>query len=116
MAADPPKLPDYSNYQRLPSMVLGFHGCDEFVGEDILSGKVRHLATSVNKYDWLGEGIYFWESGATRTGDDLCLAVLDTPAALEVATWPDWVPCGEPLRYADTADVAGGTQLSDRRD
>lgn len=66
MAAEQPPFPDYSNYQRLPSMVLGFHGCDESVGEQVLSGKVLHLARSVNQYDWLGEGIYFWENDPLR--------------------------------------------------
>jgi hypothetical protein len=47
-------------------MVLGFHGCDESVGEQVLSGKVPHLARSVNQYDWLGEGIYFWENDPLR--------------------------------------------------
>ena len=61
-----PQIPGYSNYQRLPSMVLGFHGCDASVGEAVLKGKVPHLATSANEYDWLGGGIYFWENDPRR--------------------------------------------------
>lgn len=78
MAAEQPPFPDYSNYQRLPSMVLGFHGCDESVGEDVLSGKLPHLATSVNKYDWLGEGIYFWENDPLRA-IEWAVAAKDNP-------------------------------------
>lgn len=62
----PPTFPTYRNYQRLPSMVLAFHGCDRKVGEDVLSGKTRHLTKSVNQYDWLGNGIYFWENDPRR--------------------------------------------------
>lgn len=65
-ARKPPDIPGYSNYQRLPSMVLGFHGCDKSVGEAVLKGKVPHLETSANEYDWLGGGIYFWENDPLR--------------------------------------------------
>jgi len=47
------------------AFVLGFHGCDEIVGERILAGK-EHLAGSANDYDWLGHGIYFWENSPER--------------------------------------------------
>jgi hypothetical protein len=49
-------------YQRLGSIVLGFHGCDEEVGESILHKAASHLRESQNDYDWLGHGIYFWEN------------------------------------------------------
>lgn len=47
-------------------MVLGFHGCDETVGEAVLSGTQLHLETSTNEYDWLGAGVYFWENDPRR--------------------------------------------------
>lgn len=46
--------------------MLGFHGCDEKVGEAILSGSTKHLKRSQNAYDWLGGGIYFWENDPQR--------------------------------------------------
>jgi hypothetical protein len=49
-------------YQRI---VVGYHGCDAAVVERVLAGKVR-LSLSSNAYDWLGEGIYFWEHGPRR--------------------------------------------------
>ena len=54
-------------YEVLPSFVLGFHGCDRSVGENVLSGKTR-LRKSSNDYDWLGNGIYFWENNPQRGG------------------------------------------------
>jgi hypothetical protein len=56
----------YSNYQRLPSLVLGFHGCDRKVGEAVLSGAEPHLLDSNRETDWLGTGIYFWENDPVR--------------------------------------------------
>ena len=61
-----PSKPVFDVYQRLTGLVLGFHGCDESVGEDLLRGKVPHLKPSVNQYDWLGTGIYFWENDPNR--------------------------------------------------
>jgi hypothetical protein len=46
--------------------VLGFHGCDEEVGQKILHGSESHLRPSEQKYDWLGHGIYFWEGNPGR--------------------------------------------------
>jgi hypothetical protein len=56
----------WSLYQRPPAFVLGFHGCDKSIGEAILQGKRKHLTPSSNNYDWLGPGIYFWESNPQR--------------------------------------------------
>ena len=39
------------------SFVLGYHGCDEKIGERILAGE--HVLLSRNAYDWLGTGTYF---------------------------------------------------------
>jgi len=55
-------------YSVLPSFVLGFHGCDRKVGESILAGNSR-LMPSKNDYDWLGNGIYFWENNPQRAMD-----------------------------------------------
>ena len=52
-------------YQSYPSLVLGFHGCDRAVGEDLLHGK-KTFKESRNKYDWLGTGMYFWENAPDR--------------------------------------------------
>ena len=52
-------------YSSQPSIVLGFHGCDQAVADQVLSGKER-LLPSENSYDWLGHGIYFWENNPAR--------------------------------------------------
>ncbi len=52
-------------YQVLPSYTLGFHGCDASVADAVLSG-TQHLKKSRNNYDWLGEGVYFWENSPAR--------------------------------------------------
>ena len=56
----------WSNYEYQPSFILGFHGCDAAVGEDLLAGKTKHLKPSTKVFDWLGHGIYFWEGNPAR--------------------------------------------------
>ncbi|MDM0030461.1 hypothetical protein [Variovorax saccharolyticus] len=55
-----------AGHQRLPTWVLGFHGCDEKVGMEVLTNPSKHLKPSENVYDWLGNGIYFWENDPVR--------------------------------------------------
>lgn len=47
------------------SFVLGYHGCDREVGLAALHGDLA-LTQSDRDYDWLGPGIYFWESDPVR--------------------------------------------------
>lgn len=47
------------------SLVVGFHGCDRAVGERIVAGELP-FQRSIGRYDWLGEGIYFWDSDEQR--------------------------------------------------
>jgi hypothetical protein len=51
-------------HQLATTFVLGYHGCDQNVGERILRGEA--FRPSDNEYDWLGPGIYFWESNPLR--------------------------------------------------
>lgn len=55
-------------YKLYPSLVIGFHACDQSVGESVLAGKTR-LTPSKNEYDWLGHGVYFWENSPHRAED-----------------------------------------------
>lgn len=77
-------------YNRLPSFVLGFHGCDEKLKLDLINGKKR-LAHSNNCYDWLGSGIYFWENDPNRAlsyakqikkHPERCKQKIETPAVV----------------------------------
>jgi len=52
-------------YQKLPNLVLGFHGCDRTTFERVIL-KGESLTKSQNVYDWLGNGIYFWEQNLQR--------------------------------------------------
>jgi hypothetical protein len=44
--------------------IIAYHGCDAEIAERLLRGEP--FKKSQNDYDWLGEGIYFWEYGADR--------------------------------------------------
>jgi len=52
-------------YKHYPSLVFGFHACEREVGEILLSGEGGFKA-SKNDYDWLGNGMYFWENSPNR--------------------------------------------------
>jgi hypothetical protein len=44
--------------------VIAYHGCDAQVASRLLDGEP--FRPSSNNFDWLGEGIYFWEYGYDR--------------------------------------------------
>ena len=52
-------------YSIRPGLIIGFHGCDESVVNRVISGQDT-LKASRNKYDWLGNGIYFWDGSPAR--------------------------------------------------
>ena len=52
-------------YSTRSGLILGFHGCDEVVVQDVLNGR-SFLKASFNSYDWLGHGSYFWENSPSR--------------------------------------------------
>ncbi|MBR1692461.1 MAG: hypothetical protein IJ711_06755 [Lachnospiraceae bacterium] len=52
-------------YSKLPNLVMGFHGCSDDTYQAVLFNN-QHLKRSENKYDWLGNGIYFWENSYER--------------------------------------------------
>lgn len=53
---------------RVPRLefVYGYHGCSREVADKVLQAKGVALTSSENDYDWLGSGIYFWESAPVR--------------------------------------------------
>lgn len=52
-------------YSRRSQFILGFHGCDSSLAEQVVLGKTM-LKLSDHDYDWLGHGMYFWENNAQR--------------------------------------------------
>lgn len=53
-----------NRYNKLSNLVLGFHGCDKSVRDAVVNGE--KLVKSINSYDWLGNGFYFWENNEER--------------------------------------------------
>lgn len=51
--------------------LIGYHGCDRSVAEAVLAGTTE-LRPSLNEYDWLGSGIYFWVDSPDRGLDWAC--------------------------------------------
>lgn len=52
-------------YTSRTGLVLGFHGTDESIVSSVLRGE-RDLKASENSYDWLRNGIYFWDNSPSR--------------------------------------------------
>jgi hypothetical protein len=50
---------------RIPGLILGYHGCDKEVADRIFAG-LAEVRSSINSYDWLGSGAYFWENNPAR--------------------------------------------------
>lgn len=55
-------------YPAKPGLLIGFHGCEEAIRDDVIAGR-QTLKPSQNRYDWLGNGIYFWENNYERALD-----------------------------------------------
>src|SRR5438445_6915705 len=89
-------------YQRI---VTGYHGCDAAVAARVLAGAAR-LNISTNAYDWLGQGIYFWEHGPQRAREwaieqaKLSRAKIKEPSVLGAK-----INLGECLDLLDTANT-----------
>lgn len=79
--------PMHAMYTSLPNIVIGFHGCDQKVFEKILY-KHESFKSSVNSYDWLGNGMYFWENNLERArewaeaGKNNSKSKIKTPAVI----------------------------------
>lgn len=52
-------------YSKKPGLIIGFHGCDEAVRDQLITGKYS-FKKSENDYDWLGHGMYFWDNDPDR--------------------------------------------------
>lgn len=52
-------------YSAGTGIVYGFHGCDRSIAEEIINQKLT-LKNSENEYDWVGNGMYFWENSPSR--------------------------------------------------
>lgn len=44
--------------------MLAYHGCDEAVAQRLIAGE--RFKPSKNAHDWLGGGVYFWETNPLR--------------------------------------------------
>lgn len=52
-------------YSGRNNLIIGFHGCDESVCHSLLNHPDK-IEKSEKPYDWLGNGMYFWENNYER--------------------------------------------------
>jgi hypothetical protein len=55
-------------YPAKPGLLIGFHGCDKKIRDSVVRDRAM-LYDSKNDYDWLGNGMYFWENNPQRALD-----------------------------------------------
>lgn len=55
-------------YHVRPNLVIGFHGCDEATCNMLLNDPNK-IKISRERFDWLGNGMYFWENNYQRAVD-----------------------------------------------
>lgn len=56
----------YSLYDTHSNYIIGFHGCDQSVADELIGNSNPSFLPSNNEYDWLGNGMYFWENDFKR--------------------------------------------------
>ncbi len=57
---------------------MGFHSCDREIGLKVLNGETQ-LNPSINIWDWLGSGVYFWEQNPARALESAIEPVMTQP-------------------------------------
>lgn len=74
-----------------PRLIVGYHGCDQQLLERVLLHR-EPLRPSRNPWDWLGEGIYFWEQSIERAWEfaeeQRARGKLTNPAVLGAFLYP----------------------------
>ena len=102
------ELDSWPLYKQRAAFVLGFHGTDKSIVEQVIAGKCG-LDSSNNSYDWLGPGVYFWESDPQRALEwaqeregrgkirepDVVGAIIDLGYCLDLSTQPALMEVGE---------------------
>ncbi len=85
---------------RGPARVVAYHGCRRSVAEQVLQG--TPFLPSLNGYDWLGAGIYFWEYAPFRAQEWAEQRFYPDQAVLQATLTLD-----HSLNLLDTAHFAG---------
>jgi hypothetical protein len=83
----------------LPRTVVGYHGCNRAFARGLVANRISldEWKASKNTYDWLGEGVYFWEHAPGRAWQRAKECHGDEPAV--VATE---IRLGKCLDFGDT--------------
>jgi len=69
-------------YSAKPTFVYGFHGLDKSVAFNILNQETD-FKPSTNSYDWLGEGVYFWENNFSRAKEYASIAAKRSDSSIQ---------------------------------
>ncbi len=80
-------------YDVKPNLVIGFHGCERTIRDQLLN-EPNDIVVSKQPYDWLGHGMYFWENNYTRAlqwaEDKMKRGAIKTPAVIGGLLYPGY--------------------------
>jgi hypothetical protein len=94
------RLPSFRDLARAPERVVAYHGCHIDTAHRVL--QTLTFLPSINKYDWLGDGIYFWEYAPHRAWEWAQAKFGDDGAVLKAD-----IMLGHCLNLLDTAYFEG---------
>lgn len=97
----PPSSPRKPGLQTAPRTVIGYHGCPMHIAERILNE--NRFLPSTKAFDWLGEGVYFWEYAPYRAlewAQEKCAHDGGVPAVIRAT-----IKLGRCLNLLDIQDI-----------
>src|SRR5438477_11653222 len=92
--------PQFLHVVRAPAQVIAYHGCHQETARHLLQS--NPFVHSANAYDWLGEGIYFWEYAPHRAWE-----WAQAKFGEEAAVLQSRISLGHCLNLLDTAYFEG---------
>lgn len=90
----------FEHVHAVDRIVVGYHACHRDFARELVAGQVsvEEWKLSQNDYDWLGEGVYFWEHAPGRAWQWARERFKDAGAVVAAA-----IRLGDCLDLADTA-------------
>ncbi len=117
-------------YTTRTGLTLGFHGTDASIVQQVLTGQTE-LEPRNNPYDWLGNGIYFWDNSPSRAlqwatelsqrpGSNIRQpavigAILDLGNCLDLLDYDNLEYLKSAFRLLQTSLAVSGTKLPSNR-
>jgi hypothetical protein len=94
-------------------VVVAYHGCDFETAMLVVGDDFSHLTPSKNPYDWLGEGVYFFEADVIRTKKFAQAAASSPHLRLTAQTIRHPYAIGAVIRLGNCLDLSKQTGIDE---